>query len=45
MRVLMDPLTVLEHYVSLARQLVGTYGLHLPEQIAVPDISGDGRAR
>jgi nucleoside-diphosphate-sugar epimerase len=34
-----DPLAVLEHYVPQARQLVATYGLQLPEQIAVPDIS------
>ncbi len=34
-----DPLAVLERYVPQARQLVATYGLQLPEQIAVPDIS------
>ena len=34
-----DPLAVLEHYVPLARHLVVTYGLQLPEQITVPDIS------
>ena len=41
MRVLIAPLKVREHYVSLSRQPVGTDGLHLPEQIAVPDISDD----
>ena len=34
-----DPLAVLEHYVPQARELVATYGLQLPEQIDVPDIS------
>ena len=39
-----DPLAVLEHYVPQARELVTRYGLQLPEQIEVPDISATRNA-